>query len=54
MDSFPNPESRDFVEMVLTNVWVYRARLGQPARERDLVASGKLPLYEALDAIAGE
>lgn len=54
IESIPNPESRDFVEKVLTNVWVYRARLGQPARERDLVASGKLPLYEALDAIAGE
>ncbi|NWG71903.1 MAG: lytic transglycosylase domain-containing protein [Parvularculaceae bacterium] len=54
IESIPNPESRDFVEKVLTNVWVYRARLGQPARERDLVAAGKLPLYEALDSLAGE
>jgi soluble lytic murein transglycosylase-like protein len=52
IESIPNPESRDFVEKVLTNVWVYRARLGQPARERDLVAAGKLPLYEALDRLA--
>jgi soluble lytic murein transglycosylase-like protein len=52
IESVPNPESRDFVEKVLTNFWIYRARLGQPPRERDLVAAGKLPLYEALDRIS--
>ena len=51
IESIPNPESRDFVEKVLTNFWVYRARLGQPAPSRDLVAAGRLPLYEALDRI---
>lgn len=54
IESIPNPESRDFVEKVLTNVWVYRARLGQPAPSRDKVAAGELPLYEALDQLAGE
>jgi peptidoglycan lytic transglycosylase len=54
IESIPNRESRDFVEKVLTNVWVYRARLGQPAPSRDKVAAGKLPLYEALDQIASE
>ncbi len=54
IESIPNRESRDFVEKVLTNVWVYRARLGQPAPSRDKVAAGELPLYEALDQIAGE
>lgn len=52
IESIPNPESRDFVEKVLTNVWVYRARLGQPAPTRDKVAAGELPLYEALDALS--
>jgi len=52
IESIPNSESRDFVERVLTNVWVYRARLGLPATSRDLVAAGKTPLYDALDAIA--
>ena len=51
IESIPNSESRDFVEKVLTNVWVYRARLGQPAPSRDLVAAGDLPLYEALDQL---
>lgn len=54
IESIPNRESRDFVEHVLTNFWIYRARLGQPAPSRDRVAAGELPLYEALDQIAGE
>ena len=52
IESIPNRESRDFVEKVLTNFWVYRARLGQPAPSRDKVAAGELPLYEAIDQIA--
>jgi len=54
IESIPNPESRDFVEKVLANVWIYRARLGQPAPTREKVAAGQLPLYEALDQLAGE
>ncbi len=52
IESIPNPESRDFVERVLTNYWVYSQRLGQTATSRDLVAAGKLPLYEAISQIA--
>ncbi len=52
IESIPNPESRDFVEKVLTNVWVYRDRLGQSAPTRDKVAAGQLPLYEAIDQIS--
>ena len=54
IESIPSRESRDFVEKVLTNFWVYRARLGQSAPTRDKVAAGELPVYEALDQIAGE
>lgn len=53
IESIPNPESRDFVEKVLTNFWVYSQRLGQTPTSRDLVAAGKLPLYEAMEEIAG-
>lgn len=52
IESIPNSESRDFVEHVLTNFWIYRARLGQPAPSRERVAAGELPLYEALDQIS--
>ncbi|MEO1243999.1 MAG: lytic transglycosylase domain-containing protein [Pseudomonadota bacterium] len=54
IESIPNPESRDFVEHVLTNFWIYRARLGQSSPSREKVAAGELPLYEALDQIAGD
>ena len=49
IESIPNEESRDFVEKVLTNIWIYRDRLGQPSPTRGKVAAGELPLYEALD-----
>jgi soluble lytic murein transglycosylase-like protein len=51
IESIPNPESRDFVERVLTNYWVYRARMGQKPISRDLAAAGKTPLYDALGQI---
>lgn len=53
IESIPNRESRNFVEHILTNFWIYRDRLGQPAPTRDKVAAGALPLYEALDRISG-
>jgi soluble lytic murein transglycosylase-like protein len=52
IESIPNRESREFVEYVLTNFWVYCDRLGQSALSRDRVAAGQLPLYEAIDQIA--
>lgn len=53
IESIPNPESRDFVEKVLTNYWIYRQRLGLAPVSRDRVAAGQLPLYDALDEISG-
>lgn len=53
IESIPNPESRDFVEKVLTNYWIYRQRLGLVPVSRDRVAAGQLPLYDALDEISG-
>jgi soluble lytic murein transglycosylase-like protein len=52
IESIPNPESRDFVEKVLTNFWVYSQRLGKTPTSRDRVAAGELPLYEAMESIA--
>jgi len=52
IESIPNPESRDFVERVLTNFWIYRQRLGREPDSRDLVAAGKLPLHQAINEIA--
>lgn len=46
IESVPNPEARHFVETVLTNLWVYHDRLGEPAPSRDAVAAGGAPIYE--------
>ncbi|MBI1391620.1 MAG: transglycosylase SLT domain-containing protein [Alphaproteobacteria bacterium] len=51
IESIPNSESRDYVEKVLTNIWIYRQRLGQPTPSRDRVAAGEAPVYEALDKL---
>lgn len=48
IESLPSRETRIFIERVLTNLWVYRHRLGQPAPSLDAVASGVWPAYRAL------
>jgi soluble lytic murein transglycosylase-like protein len=49
IESLPTKETRVFIERVLTNLWVYRARLGQPAPSLAAVAAGYWPGYQALD-----
>jgi soluble lytic murein transglycosylase-like protein len=49
VESLPTLETRLFVERVLTNLWLYRLRLGQPAPSLHALASGEWPRYEALD-----
>ncbi len=49
IESLPSLETRLFVERVLTNLWIYRMRLGQRAPSLDGIASGDWPLYVALD-----
>ncbi len=52
LESVPSNETRAFVQAVLKNVWMYRARLGQPARSLDALAGGDWPAYTAQDATA--
>mgnify|MGYP001220440297 CR=1 FL=1 len=49
IESIPSRETRAFVERVLTNLWIYRFRLGQPTPSLDAVAAGNWPHYKALD-----
>jgi peptidoglycan lytic transglycosylase len=49
IESLPSLESRLFVERVMTNLWIYRLRLGQPAPTLAALASDRWPTYEALD-----
>lgn len=48
IESIPSRETRIFVERVLTNLWIYRNRLGQPMPSLDMIASGEWPVYIAL------
>ncbi|MHA1152550.1 MAG: transglycosylase SLT domain-containing protein [Alphaproteobacteria bacterium] len=50
IESLPSRETRLFIERVLANLWIYRARLGQPAPSLDGIASGDWPLYVAMDS----
>jgi len=52
LESLPSLESRLFVERVMTNLWIYRLRLGQPAPTLGALAAGRWPKYEPLDRTA--
>ena len=49
IESIPSRETRIFVERVLTNLWVYRARMGQTDPSLDALAAGEWPIYTPLD-----
>lgn len=49
IESLPSRETRDFIERVLSNLWMYRERLGQPAPSLDAIAAGGRPVYKSLD-----
>lgn len=52
IESIPRYETREFIERVLTNLWMYRLRLGQPAPSLDHIAAGSWPRYESIDLTA--
>jgi len=45
IESIPSPETRIFVERVLTNYWIYRLKYGQSTDSLKKVAEGDWPLY---------
>jgi len=51
IESIPTPETRGFIEQVFTNLWVYRARLGETAPSLDMVAEGSWPEYRSVDNV---
>jgi soluble lytic murein transglycosylase-like protein len=53
IESLPSRETRLFIERVLTNLWIYRDRLGQPSPSLDDVVSGTWPGYRQLDGNLG-
>ena len=49
IESIPAAETRGYIERVMTNMWIYRDRLGQPAPSLDAVAAGQWPVYQAME-----
>ncbi len=49
IESMPSRETRDFVERVLSNFWIYRDRFGQTAPTLDAIAAGEPPVYKSVD-----
>jgi soluble lytic murein transglycosylase len=49
IESIPAGETRDFIERVLANYWIYQLQLAQPTPSLDAVAAGEWPSYAPLD-----
>ncbi|MDR1826112.1 MAG: lytic transglycosylase domain-containing protein [Rickettsiales bacterium] len=49
IESFPATETRQYVKSVMSNLWLYRARLDQPSDDLDDLARGIWPRYSAHD-----
>ncbi len=49
IESIPAPETRGYIERVLTKLWIYRARLGQDIPSLETAAAGEWPVYQSLE-----
>ncbi|MEK9724974.1 MAG: lytic transglycosylase domain-containing protein, partial [Rhodospirillaceae bacterium] len=54
IESLPSRETRNFIEHVLSNLWIYRHRLGQPQPSLAAIAAGEWPVYTPLGQNAVE
>ena len=50
IEAIPLSETRDYVERVLANLWIYQARLEQDTPSMAEIANGDWPRYHAMDA----
>ena len=49
IESLPAPETRDYVQKVMTNLWIYRDRLAQSPDSQRILAAESWPLYRTQD-----
>ena len=49
IESFPAYETRHYIKRVMSNLWLYRARLNQPLTALGELADGKWPYYNSED-----
>jgi soluble lytic murein transglycosylase len=52
IESLPKIETRNFVERVMANTWIYQERFGQDTPSLDHVAAGGWPIYQSQDGFA--
>ena len=45
IETIPLAETRDYIKRVMTNMWMYRRRLGEPVTGLDDAAAGAWPVY---------
>ena len=50
IESLTTTSQRLYVERVLTNMWIYRQRLGQKVPDLDALAANEWPTYVSADA----
>lgn len=50
IESIPAPETRGYIERVLSNYWIYSERLGHDLSSLDASASGSWPVYDTTTA----
>lgn len=49
IESFPAYETRSYIKRVMSNLWLYRAKLNQPLTSMKELANGNWPLYNSED-----
>ena len=49
IESFPAYETRNYIKRVMSNLWLYRARLNQPLTALKELADGRWPYYNSED-----
>jgi soluble lytic murein transglycosylase len=47
IETIPLAETRDYIKRVMTNLWMYRLRLGEPVTGLDDAAAGAWPIYHS-------
>lgn len=47
IETIPLSETRDYIKRVMTNLWMYRLRLGEPVTGLDDTAAGAWPIYRS-------
>jgi soluble lytic murein transglycosylase-like protein len=49
IESFPAYETRNYIKRVMSNLWLYRARLSQPLTSLQDLSDGHWPYYNSED-----